>query len=334
MEYDKLVTEISIIPREMKKLKRRDEFLTLLARSPPLSVYQIYHDHNSVHKMGYKKNVGDVVKQLLACKLIERVENVTSKHDAHYYKLSTAGIYYFVYNKREEFIELFKILLQQYGKNIMFTTLLYPYLKKSSLENIGDTALISKIYAYLHECCEEIQSAIESTKKSHTKFVVQQVCLWEDVHDGGEDNTRLIDFLKLKFDLRWLDNGVNVVKYNDGGTLSISKGSNRVLIKLHENRTKAILIYNNKELYRFILSRGGEILYRSEQTAQDLSMDLLKSRVESFAKDLVLALTLRVIIDSDIKSLSRDERFMRVLEEDKRELLDKYQMLTESVRGN
>jgi hypothetical protein len=184
----------------MKKLKRRDEFLLLFAKYPPLSVYQIYHDHNSI-QMKYLKNVRAVVKQLLACKLIEKVDNVLSKHHAHYYKLSTAGLYYSVYKKREEFIELFKIFLQQYGNNIMFTTLLYPYLKRSSIESIRDTALISRIYAHLYESCEGIQSVIESIQKSYTKYVVQQVCLWGDVHEQGKDNTRLTNFLKHSLDL-------------------------------------------------------------------------------------------------------------------------------------
>jgi hypothetical protein len=317
MEYVQLVTEISIIPRGMKKLKRRDEFLLLFAKYPPLSVYQIYHDHNSI-QMKYLKNVRAVVKQLLACKLIEKVDNVLSKHHAHYYKLSTAGLYYSVYKKREEFIELFKIFLQQYGNNIMFTTLLYPYLKRSSIESIRDTALISRIYAHLYESCEGIQSVIESIQKSYTKYVVQQVCLWGDVHEQGKDNTRLTNFLKHKFGLNWLDNRVQVTKYVDGGTISISKGGKRVLIKLNESRTKAILIYNKKELYRFTLSQGDEILYRSEQTIEEWSMNFLKNRVELSAKDMVLALASRVVIDSDIKSLSKDEGFMQVLEENKK----------------
>ena len=231
--------------------------------------------------MNYEKQVRTIVKKLLADKLIEKVDNKLSKHRAIDYKLSTAGMYYLVYYKRTEFIQLFKVILQHYDKNILFTAFLYPYLQKSSLENIRDTALISRIYAHIHECCEEIQNAIESTEKSQTKYVIQQVCLWEDVHEGGEDNTRLIDFLKHKFGLGWLDSKVQVVKYVDGDTLSISKGSNRILIKLVENRTKATLIHNRRELYRFTMSPGREILYRSEQTTEEWSVIFLQSRVES-----------------------------------------------------
>ena len=281
-----------------------------------------------------KKQVRVIVKQLEASKLIEEVNNKISKHRALYYMLSTAGLYYLVHNKRREFKEFFKIVLQRYDKNIIFTTLLYPYLKKSSLENIRDTALLSRIYAHLRECCEEIHSTIESIEKSYTKHVVQYICKWEDVHERGEDNTRLIDFLKDKFGLSWLDNRVQVVKYGEGGTVSMSKGSKIILIKLNENRTKAILIYNKKELYRFTLSPGDEILYRSEQTVEEWSMNFLKGRIELSAKDLVLALAFRVVIDSDIKSLLKDERFMRVLEENKKKILTTNQKLADSLMGS
>jgi len=319
------------VPKIKKNLKKRYyEFLILFATSRPLSVYQIYRNYKSIHKMKYKKGVKEIVKKLLDLILIEVVENKISKHEAIDYRLSTGGLYYLVYNKRREFIGLFNIVLQHYCQNIIFTTLLYPYLQKSSLINIRDTSLISKICAYLHECCEEIGNALGSIEKSRSKYMVQQICLWNDVHERGGNNYRLIDFLKPEFNLNWLDNRVEVTKYGNDSTVSISKGNNRILITLNEGRTEAIMTMNRKELYKFTVSPMLEILYKG-QTIQERSIFFFLKRVESLAADLVIALALRAIIELDIKALSQDEKFMRVLEENKKKFDERYLKLVEFV---
>ena len=105
-----LADEVWIEGRDPKKLKEgQDKFLILFATNHPLSVYQIYGSHKSIHDMKYKKGVDKIVKRLLDLKLIEAVENKISKHHAIDYRLSTGGLYYLVYNKRREFMGLFNI---------------------------------------------------------------------------------------------------------------------------------------------------------------------------------------------------------------------------------
>jgi hypothetical protein len=302
----------------------------MFAKNPPLSVYQIFNNQKSVHNFEYNRRVKVIIGQLLNFKLIEKVENRISKHGAIDYRLSTGGLYYLIHNKRREFIGIFKKILHYYDRNIMFTTLLYPYIQKSSLENIIDTALISKVCAYLHECCEEIQSALESVEKSNSKYVVQQICLWNDVHAKGQDNYRLIDFLKHEFDINWLDNRAEVMKYGNDNAVRISKRNNRILIKLNEKKTEATMTINKKELYKFDFSPRLEILYRG-QTIQDWSTFFFLRRVEILAADLVIALALSATIESDTKVLSQDEKFMRVLKESEKRFHDKYQKLVEFV---
>jgi hypothetical protein len=284
--------------------------------------------------MEYKKGVDKVVKRVLELRLIETVENKISKHHAIDYRLSTGGLYYLIYNRRREFIGLFKKVLHYYNQNIMFTTLLYPYLQISSLENILDTTLISKVCAYLHECCEEIQSALESIEKSNSKYAVQQICLWNDVHERGRDNDRLIDFLKREFAINWLDNRAEVIKYgNNSSTVRISKRNNRILITLNEKTTEATMTVNGKELHKFVVSPRFEILYKG-QPIQDWSTFFFLKRVEILAADFVIALALNAIIESDIKVLSQDEKFMRVLKESEMKFQDKYQKLVDFVKSS
>ena len=330
MNCAELITEISKVPERKKKLKRQDDFLIMFAKNPPLSVYQIFNNHKCVHNLKYSRRLKVIIKKLLNFKLIEKVENKISKHGAIDYRLSTGGLYYLIYNKRREFIGLFKKVLHYYDQNIIFKTLLYPYLQKSSLEDIIDTALISKVCAYLQECCEEIQSVLESIEKSNSKYVVQQVCLWNDVDERGKDNDRLIDFLRCEFDINWLDNGAEIIKYGNKSTVRISKRTNRILIALNESKTEATMTMNGKELHKFIVSPRLEILYQG-QTIRDWSTFFFLKRVELFAAGLVIALVLSATIESDLKVLSQDEKFMQVLKESEMKFQDKYQKLVEFV---
>jgi hypothetical protein len=152
---------------------------------------------------------------------------------------------------------------------------------------------------------------LESKEKNYSKCVVQQVCLWNDVHEKGVDNDRLIDFLKGEFDLNWLDNRAEVTKYGNDTTVKISKDSKRVIIKLNEKRNEASMTVNRDEVYKFLVSPRLEILYRQKQTTGELFISFFASRVKSLAADLVITLSLRAIIDSVIKILSKDEKFMR-----------------------
>jgi hypothetical protein len=175
-----------------------------------------------------------------------------------------------------------------------------------------------------------MQSALESIEKSNSKYVVQQVCLWNDVHERGRDNGRLIDFLKRELGINWLDNRAEVIKYGNNSTVRISKRNNRILITLNEKTTEATMIINGKELHNFVVSPRLEILYK-EQPIQDWSTFFFLKRVELLAADLVIALALSATIESDIKVLSQDKKFMRVLKESEMKFQDKYQKLVEFV---
>jgi hypothetical protein len=331
LECSELISEVSKVPYTRKELtKVQYKFLILFATSDPLSVYQIYRSYESIHKMKYKQGVDKVVKRLLDLKLIETVENTISKHHAIDYRLSTMGLYYLFHSKSEESRGHFKKVLTHYHQNKIFTTLLYPYLQKSTVLNIADTSLISKICTYLNECCEEIQSALESIEKSYSKHVVQQVCLWNDIGERGVDNERLIQFLRREFGIIWLDSRAEIVKYGNNNTIRISKRNKRILITLNERRTEATMTMNKNELYKFTVSPMLEILFRG-QTIRDWSRFFFLKRVEILASDLVMVLALRATIESDTKVLSQDEKFMQVLRESERKFYDRYRKFVEFV---
>lgn len=91
---------------------------------------------------------------------------------------------------------------------------------------------------------------------------------------------------------------------------------------------------NRKELYKFTLSPGLEILYRGKQTIQEWSVFFFLKKVESLAADLVIALASRAIIESNIKALSQDEKFIRALKEKRKNFDERYQKLVEFTLGS
>jgi hypothetical protein len=289
-----------------------------------LAVFQI--DRPGTCKRPYCGGTRDVIKKLSGWKLIEKAENKKkSKHGAKYYRLSTGGIYYLINNRWRVVTGLLKILLQSYNDNVIFSLLLYPYLQRETVLKIEETPLIAKISLYLHHCCEEIESAIESIRKSFVPYVVQQVFLWNDV--PGDDNHRLLEFLKNEFNFDWVDKA-EVTKYGDrNNTIRISHRSNSVLIKLNDKRTKANMTFRNKEICEFDFSPGLEILYRTNQTTQELHVDFFSGRVKTLAADLILSLALRAVTESDIETLSKDSRYVGLLEQIKKNLDEKYHKL-------
>jgi hypothetical protein len=70
----------------------------------------------------------------------------------------------------------------------------------------------------------------------------------------------LREFLKQKFDLKWLDNANQPEKLDDDNTLRISSRSNSVLIILDKTRTKARLVIRGKRRLRDMSLKSNEAL--------------------------------------------------------------------------
>ena len=334
------IEEISNLPNRNVTLGQvEEEFLIFFAENPCLSAYQIRPLHNSlqnlwiytrIHKqevnpMDYK-NVHKRIIRLYELKLIEK-EDKEAKHGAIYYKLSTGGIYYLIHNKNLEFFGVLKNVLQNHSDSMIFKIFLYPYMERDTILQIKSTSRISRICSYLHECCEATERAIESINRSSIGHLAKQVFLWQDV--PGVDNHRLIDFLKQKFDIDWLEKA-EIIKSDDRNTIRISRGRKSIMIKLNDKKDKAILTINRKKEYEFtFLTQTYEVLYRG-QPIKEFEANSLPLSIKSLVANLVLALALEgFAIESDIKALAQDKKFMRILSDNKQKFDDSYQKLLE-----
>jgi hypothetical protein len=233
-----------------------NEFLQYFAENPSLSAYQIRSLHSSKHnKLMDYKNVHTRVKRLDDLDLIEKVEKKNikkeSNHGAIYYRLSAGGIYNLIHKQRRLFVKILKKVLQNYEDNIIFKTLLYPYLEKDTILNIYDTRLLSKVCGYLYDCCEVTETALDSINNVAGEYNKEEVFIWKDV--PGVDNSRLLNFLRQRFYLNWLDKA-DIKKSEDDNTIRIRYRSNCLSIILNDKKTSAELIINHKKVYDFVVN--------------------------------------------------------------------------------
>jgi hypothetical protein len=274
-----------------------------------LVVYPYGNRKRSKRKGTAYKNIHHRVIILRDLKLIEEVEK-QSNRGAKYYRLSVGGIYYLIHDQMTIFMSLIKEVLQNYCNNIIFNAFIFPYFMPSTVLGVKDTNIISKICIYLHDCLVEIERLLKFINNPN-RFT-EEVFIWQDV--PGLDNIRLVDFLKRKFNLDWIDNA-EITKFEDGKTIKISKRSNSVLIKLAEEN-RAVLTINRGNPYELMVTHHTPewlAVGDPSMTVREFEIRFSTSRLDSLLSSLIGELVLGVghLSESDSQLLSQDLKFMR-----------------------
>jgi hypothetical protein len=311
------------------------EFLQYFAQNVCLSAYQILSLHNNSrynHPMVYK-NVHTRVIRLYELNLIENVEK-ESERGAKYYRLSTGGIYNLIRKQRRLFIKIIKNVLQNYEDNIIFKMLLYPYLEKNTILHIYDTRLLSKICGYLYDCCEATEIALDSINNIDGRYISEEVFIWKDV--PGIYKARLLNFLKRRFNLNWVDNA-KIIKFADGKTIKIEYRNNSLLIVLNDEKTSAELRINRKKVYEFVVNRLDDNwlpVCAPGDTIKETYTKFFEVIVNSLVPNLIFTLALEALPDVGVgfEVLAQDNKFMKLLEKIKGQFDERYQLLTEGKR--
>jgi hypothetical protein len=277
--------------------------------------------------MAYK-NVHRRIKKLHSLHLIEAIEGET-KHSAIYYRLSTGGLYYLIYKHRRFLIRALKKILQNYADNIIFNTLLYPYIERDTILQMTLANIISKICKYLHDCCEQTESAIESIDKNIGQLFPGELFIWQ--HVPGDHNNKLLQFLKRVFRLDWSEN-VKIRKIEHGNAIKLSYNQYSLLIKLDDRKTRATLTINGgylDELAVEKLTSGKLALKVTDQNATEFAEQTFSNGIKSFhVPTLAFDVVSTAIPDlSDYKILSQDTKFMQLVEETKRIFDNNYNKL-------
>jgi hypothetical protein len=206
-------------------------------------------------------NAKKYMRKLVALKLIERDhqehEN-NHKNNAevkYYYKLSEYGVYNLITNNENLPDDTLKSLLLNHKDHVLFGFFLFPYIKEETLLKIKDSAILSRIFSYLHQCCKQIEDMIYTINHTYNQkngYLTDQLFIWDNIPKGDSDTQQLRNFLKQKFNWNWLDNAA-IKKTEDGNGITISYELKSLLISMDKKRRKATLKFRGKKEYEFIV---------------------------------------------------------------------------------
>ena len=104
----------------------------------PKSAYMIWDIRRKQGRPMNYKNVHTRIKKLEKLNLIEKTPGRFSR-GAIQYQLTTQGLFYQVSKRPEHELELLSLkeLIENYGDNIIFKTLLFPYFEIKTLSRPG-----------------------------------------------------------------------------------------------------------------------------------------------------------------------------------------------------
>jgi hypothetical protein len=352
IEYKEYIDEISKFSNRKYDLGPVSlQMLKQFAEHPYLSVYQIFGSLKKLgeqHEMAYK-NVHKRIKQLHSLKLIEQIKIKTKTlHNPKYYRLTTGGIFNLIYNGQIslsapgmfsliyngqlslEFpgIEKINKLFQNYSKNIIFRTILYPYFEEQSLSQIDSTIIIEDILDYLKKCCVITDTFIGFITKN--KWDLQlRLFNWDNPEKYNE---LIVPYLNNQFNLN-LAEKIHIEKDKDSETISISDKTRSVFIRL-ESKDIAILTTDEGERYKLgVVLDNKNILSIPLKSFGEVALNGLALHVNYNLLTLVFSINLKMTEKglfgkektNSFNILSNDRKFVSLLERTKKIFDDGYQ---------
>ena len=257
-----LSEKITIKKRDRKiKLKRtrlRKKILESIASNCSVSAPQLCEKFRfSKANRLERSNARKYLRNLDAIELVEMASGKSKNGNPQkFYKISSKGLYYLFSNNKDLSQDILKHILQKHD-HILFKLFLYPYIQRNTLLNIDDTAVFSTVYAYLYDCCKNIEQLlmqIDNTYNSKDGNLLNQLFIWNNIPKEEYDKEALRDFLIRKFKSRWDWLRKADINKTSTGNITVSYRSNAILISLDQDNKRATLTYRGKKVYEFIVN--------------------------------------------------------------------------------
>ena len=319
-----------------------ESFFTLyqFATSKSWSTYQVFNLLKKTHYKSKYENVYKKVQNLLSLNLIEKLPKTLDNigHGAIYYKITSLGIFYLMENMHKYHFGNFEII-KHHGDDPFFRIFLYPYFEKETLITLKFDHIKDEMYNYLNSCCRSLKSLFQRLNSiEENKGIYSWMETWDALPKYTKEDDeleRFISILKDRFNLKWLDLDVKIEKA-DENTITISKNNNVLYLTLNKSKTKAILFYQNKNLYEYVTRSLDE-----KHPDQDLLIEDFEAKtVEQAIKDEEEEISIEIYENvgnlsisllkycnrryqftnaergriEDITNLAKDPKFMQVLE--------------------
>jgi hypothetical protein len=223
-------------------------------------------------------------------------------------------------------IEKLNKLFQNYSKNIIFRTILYPYFEEQSISQIDSTIIIEGILDYLKKCCVITDTFIESINK--IKWDLQlRLFNWDNPE---KYNALIVPYLNNQFNLN-LAEKVHIEKNKD--RIRISDKTRSVFIRL-ESKDTAILTTDEGKRYKLgVVLDNKNILSIPLKSFHEVALSGLALHVNYNLLILVFSINLKMTEKglfgkektNSFNILSNDGKFVSLLERTKKIFDDGYQ---------
>lgn len=304
------------------------EILQHLCRYPGSTVYDIYKKRalsNDVDVRSLRRYISDLSEH----GLINRVQRGNSKHKAKPCTVTTAGIIYLIFTRNILYKSIITDIFKNYDKNILFKQFLYPLITPDSLLRLRTFNSLSPIELFLYDCCRELVHTLKSINTAKYRYATELIFVWQNIPHNKLQTSKLLDFLKQKFSLSWLDNIDSVKISKNGNELIISNTVNAIFITLDKTNTKAILRTRGQAKYEFIVevhSPDNFVVLAPCEPIEEINAFFLDSNIKNRIPGFIFNLLSNVVAgSSDMDILSHDKRFIRAVEKTKKKFNNQYE---------
>lgn len=291
-------------------------------------------------------NAKKYMRKLVTLKLIERdhqepENNHKNKTEVkYYYKLSKYGVYNLITNNENLPDNTVKSLLLNHKDHVLFGFFLFPYIKEETILQIRDSAILSRIFSYLHQCCKQIEDmiyAINHTYNQKNGYLTDQLFIWDNIAKEDQDTQQLRNFLKQKFKWNWLDSA-EIKKTEDRNGITISYELNSMLISIDKKNRKATLSFRGRKKYEFIIRKSiDQFIVEVPTIPLELHyiLNFLISNQRHIPEFVVSLISnyAPYSLAPTFKILGQDERFTEALKKTKNQFDRRYNLITEKRKS-
>jgi hypothetical protein len=295
----------------------QEDLLLYLCKYTDITAYKIYR-LNALNKTEILRDDMDdrvirkSIEGLESKKLIERSKKGSSMHC----RVTLGGIVYLILRRKILLHNTIKWVFKNYGDNVLFQQILYPYIGKDTITGLTFFNSLSPVALFLHDCCAAIVSSIESTYLPENKDLMQLILSSKAAPQDARQTQALVTFLKQRFNLDWVDKAKVILEKENA--LRITYGFKSILIRLYNSNTKAVLTVKKKrKILQFVVELfPNDYLVRTKSLIREKSLEsVLSAVIAQKVPIFIFSLASNAPASSeDFRTLSKDKNFMKILE--------------------
>ncbi len=292
--------------------------LHLFVQKESVSISEIHKTIKPPYKMAYT-TVGKKFKLFKSLGLIEfagkKKTGLRKRNTLKLYRLTLKGIYFILkwYSRDIYLMADAKLLFEKYSGDKLFTTFVYPYISRETLSSLEAEDIHIELLSYLHNCCLEIESYLDSINKYGPDSIVEAYWI-----DGNTGTHKLLDFLYKEVSYRGISHTIKKDEFRK--TAHIKASENDFSLRYNDKTKKVVLsTYSKKGIQQKTKTyTQDKIGFKFEEIPETVTREMFQlQRFETtragFFNDSVFRIISYFgmrISDKDLRILCLEDKFM------------------------